>query len=206
MLHLAPAPPALKVSEQDYLDHYAHDHYEWLEGELIPPVSVHDVHDDLSQFFIILLRAYLNFRQIGVLRTHPFVMRHPQGRSFREPDLMLILNEHRDRLKPTLLLGPADLAIEIISPESEDRDYEVKFAEYARMGVPEYWIIDPYQPAAHFYRLDEAGGYQEQTPAEGVYSTPLLPDFRLQVELLWQSPLADILQIVAMVKTMLGEG
>jgi Uma2 family endonuclease len=119
---------------------------------------------------------------------------------------MLILNEHRDRLKPTLLLGPADLAIEIISPESEDRDYEVKFAEYAQIGVPEYWIIDPYQPAAHFYRLDEVGGYQEQTPAEGFYSTPLLPDFRFQVELLWQSPLPDFFQIADMVKTMLGEG
>jgi Uma2 family endonuclease len=38
-----------------------------------------------------------------------------------------------------------DLAIEVVSEgrAARDRDYRTKRREYARAGIPEYWIVDP---------------------------------------------------------------
>jgi Uma2 family endonuclease len=37
----------------------------------------------------------------------------------------------------------ADLVIEIVSPDDPERDTKVKRADYAEVGIPEYWIVDP---------------------------------------------------------------
>jgi Uma2 family endonuclease len=41
----------------------------------------------------------------------------------------------------------ADLVVEIVSGDAKDvkRDWETKPREYARTGIPEYWIVDPKQ-------------------------------------------------------------
>ena len=38
---------------------------------------------------------------------------------------------------------PPLLAIEIVSPDSIQRDYRYKRSEYAALEIPEYWIVDP---------------------------------------------------------------
>jgi Uma2 family endonuclease len=38
---------------------------------------------------------------------------------------------------------PPLLAIEIVSPESIQKDYRYKRSEYAALEIPEYWIVDP---------------------------------------------------------------
>jgi Uma2 family endonuclease len=169
-------------------------------------MPIHEAHYTLREYLSMFLNAYLSLRPLGLLRGEPFVMRHPEGRSFREPDLMFIARANLENLTPTLLLGPADLAIEITSPESYERDTVTKYAEYAAMGVGEYWILDPHGEQAFFYRLGPGGEYEAAPVVEGVYTTPLLPGLRLVLGVLWQQPRPNIRQIVAMVDAMLGEG
>ena len=40
-----------------------------------------------------------------------------------------------------------DLVAEVVSPDDPDRDYGEKRADYAEAGIPEYWIVDPRDPA-----------------------------------------------------------
>ena len=47
-----------------------------------------------------------------------------------------------------------------ISPESVKRDYRFKRSEYAALGIPEYWIVDPIQQQVTILVLDE-GLYEE---------------------------------------------
>ena len=65
------------------------------------------------------------------------------------------------RTSPTASTGEAwrvspDLAIEIVSPESVERDYEDKRKQYQRFGVPEYWIIDEEEKTILLLRLNTA--------------------------------------------------
>lgn len=110
----------------------------------------------------------------------------------REPDLLFLASEHLDRLKKAHLEGPADLVVEVISPESFSGDRGEKFHEYESAGIPEYWLIDPDHEVAEFYQLDARGRYQ-LIPADehGIYRSRVLPGFWLRVTWLWQEPLPE---------------
>jgi Uma2 family endonuclease len=94
-----------------------------------------------------------------------------------------------DRLKPTYLDGPADLAVEVVSPESAGRDRGDKYYEYERAGITEYWLIDPQTERAEFYQLDAAERYHLILPdGDGLYHSAILPGLWLRVAWLWQDP------------------
>ena len=92
---------------------------------------------------------------MGVVRFAPFQMKTGPNLPGREPDLLFIAQEHLDRLKGTYLEGPADLVVEIVSPDSGARDRGEKFYEYERGGVPEYWLLDYARRQAEFYQLGQ---------------------------------------------------
>jgi Uma2 family endonuclease len=63
----------------------------------------------------------------------------------RRPDVLVMTNEQAASIenKSAVLRTPPPLIVEVVSPESVERDYEIKTLEYAAFGVDEYWIIDP---------------------------------------------------------------
>lgn len=194
---------ATGVSSEEYMEEYAAHFCEWVEGKVIKLSPIHERHDELSRFLVILFAAYFGLREIGQLRAAPFVMRGLPGLSKREPDIQVILKSNPVQPQPTIMDGPADICIEIVSPGSEAVDRGDKFIEYQQSGVTEYWMLDPLRREALFYRLNEAGIYIPQYPAEaGTYHTPLLPDFAFHVPTLWRSPLPDFFSVAAMVKAM----
>ena len=81
----------------------------------------------------------------GVALVAPLRLRIREGR-FREPDLMLLRDASDPRRQDRYWLG-ADLVAEVVSPDDPDRDYQEKRADYAQAGIPEYWIVDPRDPA-----------------------------------------------------------
>jgi Uma2 family endonuclease len=194
------------VSAEEYMRRYAHDFYEWVRGELIKMAPISGRHDEVTGYLRELLRAYFALKPIGVVRQAPFVMRVDATESRREPDLQVILEANPGQLTATSMVGPADICIEVVSPESVTRDYGEKFAEYEKGGVGEYWIIDPVREEAHFYRLNEEGIYKSVLPGEqGHYRTPALPGLRVHVPVLWQEDLPDIIAVVRSVQAMLAE-
>lgn len=191
------------VSADDYMEYYAHDFYEWAQGELIKMNPVLLPHDLISAHIRQLLTAFFALRPIGRVVGAPFVMRVDATEACREPDLQIILTSNPGQLTESAMIGPADICIEIVSPESVTRDYGEKFAEYERGGVREYWIFDPQRQAALLYRQNDDGLYRLQTPdGDGHYQTPLLPDFVLHVPTLWTDPLPDYFAIADAVRAM----
>lgn len=167
-------------------------HAEWVGGEVVMASPVSLRHQEIVNFLLVLLSTYVDIHSLGKIADGPFQMK--LANTGREPDLLYVATEHLDRLKRTYLEGPADLAIEIISPESGGRDrgdkFGDKFFEYQDAGVPEYWLLDPDREVAEFYQLDERGHYQLIAPdADGVYRSRMLPGFWLRVGWLWQDPL-----------------
>jgi Uma2 family endonuclease len=115
--------------------------------------------------------------------------------SARMPDLFYIAGESSSRNIHTYRDGPADLVVEVVSPESDARDHGEKFVEYEAAGVPEYWLIDPLRPQATFYVLGEDGRYRPGQIEDGVYRSCALAGFWLRVEWLWQRPLPRVREI-----------
>ncbi|MBM3143538.1 MAG: Uma2 family endonuclease [Chloroflexi bacterium] len=160
---------------------------EWVSGEVIMTSPASLRHQEISVFLGTVLRAFVEAHDLGKVIVAPFQMK--VGESGREPDLIFVAETHRERLKETYLDGPADLAVEIISPESGDRDRGEKFYEYEAVGIPEYWLIDPQREQAEFYQLDEKGHYQLIRPdEEGVYISKILTGLSLPLAWLWQPP------------------
>ncbi len=162
---------------------------EWVDGkvEFTSPASAK--HQDVSGFLAAVMRAYAEERNAGRVVEAPFQMRLSNVKRGREPDIMFVAKTNLSRLKSTYLDGPADLAVEIVSPESALRDRGTKYAEYEAGGVREYWVIDHEQQRADFFTLSADERYERQRPdASGVYRCAVLPGFWIKTAWLWQEP------------------
>lgn len=124
-----------------------------------------------------------------------FVMSHSLGQVFISP-LRVRLWDQKIRLPELVYLKPGrirdvhqppegvDLAMEVVSEgkANEDRDYETKRFEYAKAGIQEYWVVDPYSRAITLFELS-GQDYRELGrfgPGSQVQSR-LLPGFVVDV-------------------------
>jgi Uma2 family endonuclease len=147
------------ISAEEYLAIYADKHYEWVDGEVIEMAPVEDIHNSLTGYLYMLFLGYLELNPIGTVRFDPFVMRLDAIRAYRQPDLQIILKDNLKNLTPTAMIGAADICVEVVSPTSVATDYDIKFGEYQKAGVREYWIIDPKRRVVNFHRLNTDGLY-----------------------------------------------
>ncbi len=82
--------------------------------------------------------------------------------------------------------------VEVVSPESAAPDRGDKCSEYARGGVPEYWLIDLLIPQAECYQLHGTSYRTAFSGATGICHALVLPGFWLRFEWLWQEPLLAV--------------
>src|SRR5206468_2139849 len=90
-----------------------------------------------------ILRFYVQENDLGMVMRSPFAMKLEEQKRGREPDILFVKKDRVDLITKTYLDGPADLAIEIVSPESIVRDRAEKFVEYEAAGIKEFGLIDP---------------------------------------------------------------
>jgi len=186
-----------RMTWEEFLEWCDEDtHAEWVAGQVVVHSPANYRHQDLTGFLAAVLRTYTETRRLGTIVTEPFQMK--LGEVSRSPDILFVSAERSERIKPTYLDGPADLVVEIVSPDSGVRDRGEKFYEYESAGVAEYWLIDPIRQQAEFYQLDESGRYRTVQPDPGGrYYSKVLPGFWLKPDWLWQQPLPPAIQAVA---------
>jgi Uma2 family endonuclease len=105
-----------------------------------------------------------------------------------EPDILFIKTENLGRVERGGIKGPADLAVEIVSPDSVERDYKKKRNQYQAAGIPEYWIVDEELPKVTLLRLGARKKYRESKPRKGVLTSEALTGFWLRPEWLFNQP------------------
>ncbi|MCC5638612.1 Uma2 family endonuclease [Nostoc sp. CHAB 5844] len=156
--------PVTKLTFEEYLnyDDGSGFHHELVDGKLElmnPPTFEHFF---ITKFLEQLLDGeikrlglpWLTFREIGV--------RTGKDKS-RLTDLCVVTQEQiPDLLNVSAVFESAPLLIvEVVSPDSIKRDYRYKRSEYAAIGVPEYWIVDPLELKITVLLLEE-GFYEEK--------------------------------------------
>ncbi|HEY7126827.1 MAG TPA: Uma2 family endonuclease [Ktedonobacterales bacterium] len=186
-------PPA-KLTYEQFLEWADEDTLaEWVDGAIVMTSPASLRHQDIINFLVGVLSTFTTVHSLGHIVDGPFQMK--LERSGREPDILYIAKAHLSRLKATYLDGPADLVVEVVSPESAGRDRGDKFYEYRQAGIPEYWLIDPTLEQAEFYQLDKAKRYQLiAADADGIYRSKVLSGFWLRVGWLWQEPPPDVVK------------
>lgn len=167
---------------------------EWVNGEVIVVSPASRRHQDIVRLLGTVLSVFVEIHQLGKVFLAPFQMKLPT--SGREPDILFVAREHLDRLREHYLDGPADLVVEVVSPESAARDRGEKFYEYEAAGIPEYWLIDPTREMAEFYVLEDTYYRPRFTGQRGRYESHVLKGFWLQVEWLWQDPLPSEVEVL----------
>jgi Uma2 family endonuclease len=201
---------ALITGEQDAREQMTYEEFltltdedtyaEWVQGEAAFYKPRDTRHQNLLGFWLTVLSNYVSLFRLGNVLFIPFEMKLVAQNSSRQPDLLLVANEHIHRITCKRLEGPADLVIEIISDDSVARDRDEKFYEYQAAGIPEYWILDPRpgRQRADFYVLSPKGQYRAVPLNEDdVYYSTVIPGFWLDVNWLWQEELPDPIRTLA---------
>ena len=115
-----------KISFRDYLKTYngvEGVRTEWVAGTVESYVMTNNLsHQRLLGFLFTLFNLFLDRKHLGEVIIAGFPMYVGDDKPAREPDLMVILSAHRERIKSTYLDGIADIVVEIVSPESGERD------------------------------------------------------------------------------------
>ncbi|HEY0544017.1 MAG TPA: Uma2 family endonuclease [Pyrinomonadaceae bacterium] len=187
-----------KMTYEEFLA-WAEDgsHVEWVDGEVITMSPASKKHQRIVRFLVSLFQFFVESKQLGEVFSAPFQMKLSTRPSGREPDVMFISNERLELLKNAYLDGAADLAVEVVSPESVARDRGDKFQEYEQGGVREYWLIDPMREQAEFYLLGDDGLYRHATiGTDGIFHSRALDGLYLKVEWLWREPLPPLLSVL----------
>jgi Uma2 family endonuclease len=198
------ASPEGKISFEEFLAWADEDiNAEWEDGEVVLMSPTSRLHQQLFTWLTVLLHSFVRHHKLGEVIPAPFLLRLQKSEQAREPDLLFIKTAHFDRLHDTYLEGPADLVIEIISPESISRDRGRKFVEYEAEGIAEYWLLDPIRKQAEFYQLGEDGHYHMALPdGDGFYHSRSVEGFWLRPEWMWQDPLPNELEILRQLKVL----
>ncbi len=178
----SPTTP-VRMTYEEFLDRYDGSHAEWVEGEVIEMSPTSWENQQLADFLAAILTHFVEAHDRGVVLSSRFQMKTRARLAGREPDVLFLAEEHRGRLHKNFLDGPADLAVEIVSPDSVTRDRVEKYREYEAGGIREYWLIDP--------------GRYRPLPVEGdgAFRSVVLPGLWLTTDWLWRRPpLMDVLK------------
>lgn len=133
-------------------------HTELLDGNLVL-ASPRDAWHSLVMFF---LRAVLRSSAPAGWRVTHEMTAWLDNRNRPEPDVVVAAESAMRPDMSETFYRPEDiaLAIEIVSPESVERDHEVKPPKYARAGIKNLWLVerDGEGVIAYVYALDPLTG------------------------------------------------
>ena len=160
--------------------------YELENGELIFVPSESDVNQRIASF----LFAFFLGLDIPSYRLRIGIELAVSGArvSVRIPDLLVLSEELAAEMNGAtrsivlMDMSPPLLAVEVVSPKQENRDYRYKRTEYAARGIAEYWIVDPLEQKVTVLEWVE-GLYEEQVfTGDNLIVSPVLGALELTVD------------------------
>lgn len=153
--------------------------YELIEGELFVTAAPNTEHQRKVGRLYRLLADYVDKNGLGEVFIAPFDVVLAPG-TILEPDIVFVSKGRRSIIREACIEGAPDLLVEVISDSTRVVDRFVKRDRYAEHGVPEYWLLDPFELRLEILRL-EGGKYK----LAGVFvlgdtvDSPALPGLQL---------------------------
>jgi Uma2 family endonuclease len=173
------AGSAVKLTYDDFV-HFPDDgmRHELIDGEHYVTPSPNTRHQTIAGTLFGMIWTWLEAHPTGRLFHAPYDVVFSDF-DVVEPDLLYLSNERAAQvLTPLHARGVPELAVEIASKGTRKRDETIKRRLYERVGVTEYWVIDPEIDVVRVYcrEQDHFGRAIELSrEASDVLTTPLLP-------------------------------
>ena len=185
------APDRVRMTYDDLVD-LPDDglRHELIDGEHFVTPSPIPAHQFIVGNLYFSIGTYLKKHPIGVIAFAPLDVVFTRY-DVVEPDLIYFSSERfREVVTEKNAQGPPNLAIEIVSPGTRRRDEVLKRRLYERMGVDEYWIVDPKVATVKVHRLEDGKYRRTELSLEenDVLTTPLLPGLALPLSAVFELP------------------
>jgi Uma2 family endonuclease len=157
---------------------------EFIDGEVVLHSPARNRHLDVTTFVLKLLDTYVTMHGLGTVKVEKCLCVFP--RNDYEPDVVFFGREKAATLKPDTVKFPVpDLAIEVLSESTEDRDRGVKFEDFAANDVGEYWLINADDSIVEQYVL-RSGAYELQAKqSSGRLKSFVVAGFETEIEALF---------------------
>jgi Uma2 family endonuclease len=180
--------PKRRMTEAEFVTWALSDEFaraEWVDGEVIimSPVSLE--HTRIQNWLVGVLRPFVEYHNLGELLGPEYMVRFDRLRVRRVPDNLFVDRARLDLLMPNHLEGPPDLIMEVVSPDSESRDWREKYEEYQTVGVREYWVIDPNSKRAEAYARGKGKSFRRIAETDGVIKSTVIKGLWLKTDWLW---------------------
>lgn len=118
--------------------------------------------------------------RLGWVRDNSGV--YVDDRTYAIPDLVFISRERLNIVGEANVEAAPDLVVEILSPSTRRNDLLIKRSLYARIGVREYWLVEPATQSITVLTPD-SGGYTEVSPGgAATVASLVLPDLHLTLD------------------------
>jgi len=168
---------------------------EWVNGEviLLSPINIPEYR---LNFWLCQLVAAAAGPEGGEVFGVEVQVRLPNIRQRRNPDVFFVSHSRRRIIDHNYIDGPPDLIMEIVSPDSESRDWRDKYIDYEKSGVREYWIIDPGTKHVEAYSLGRDKRYQRIRLQDGRIKSKVIRKLYIRPEWLWKSPLPKVATVL----------
>jgi Uma2 family endonuclease len=145
---------------------------------------------EVNVFLTVLLGFFTSRRKLGKIYGPRSAFRLSSTYA-PEPDLAFVRTGRLHLWKKSYFQGPPDLAVEIVTEDSLERDTVLKRPAFEKAGVGEYWMVDLVQGRCTFLRLED-GRYREVgLEAGSVFRSDVLPGFWLDCRWLNGKELPD---------------
>ncbi len=175
-------------SEGEYLNLPGTRLAEFDQGTIEVLAMPSELHQTMVLFLYELLVAYVRRYDLGKVLVAPLPVKLWEGK-MREPDLLFMRREHADRRHSNYWNG-ADLVMEVISQDDPNRDKITKHQEYARAGIPEYWLVDPTEKSVTVFTLPRQA---QEFETHGIFLmgshavSASLPGFNVEIDELFSA-------------------
>ncbi|MBI4718775.1 MAG: Uma2 family endonuclease [Planctomycetes bacterium] len=168
-----------------------------IDGAIYMASPENTQHNAVVAWLGALLQTYVEAKQLGRLMVNKVAFRLTDLTS-PEPDLAVVLAHRLSTVKHGYVDGPPDVAIEVVSPDSVERDYEDKRLRYEEAGVAEYWILDPGEKCATFLLRPSgpAAAFTEAALEGTVFRSRALPGFWLDSTWVWSETRPTALSVI----------
>ncbi|MGO9274497.1 MAG: Uma2 family endonuclease [Terriglobia bacterium] len=153
--------------------------YELIEGDLSVSAAPNTAHQRRTGRLFRRLADHVEQHDLGEVFIAPYDV-VLDASTVLEPDIVFVSKARKSIVKEAGIEGVHDLVVEVISPSSRMTDHMAKRDLYAEFGVPEYWLLEPFEPRIEVLRL-EGRKYRVAAvfgPGDTLES-PTFPGFRL---------------------------